>query len=150
MKAVHLIYAPDHKANHVILNRFLLFTLLLLFSIVTFCQNLKNPGRDEPKGFRAAVVKVDITPRDSQMLLGYQARKSTGVHDHIYNRIIILDDGKTQFFLVSSEICEFSPSQYDRIARLLKEQLGINPMNLWWATTHTHSAPELGLLLGFL
>lgn len=94
--------------------------------------------------FRASVVKIDITPADSQMLLGYQARKSTGVLDHIYHRIIVLDDGTTQFFLVSSDICEFSPSQYDRIAALLKQQLGINPLNLWWATTHTHSAPELG------
>jgi neutral ceramidase len=144
MKAFHLINAPGLKANHMNLNRFLLITLFLLFSNVTFCQNLKNLGRDVSKVFRAAVVKVDITPKDSQMLLGYQARKSTGVHDHIYQRIIVLDDGKTQFFLISSDICEFSPSQYDRIARQLREQLGINSLNLWWSTTHTHSAPEVG------
>jgi neutral ceramidase len=118
-----------------------LFVLIICFKI-TSGQN--KPVSGSVPHFRAAVVKMDITPKDSQMLLGYQARKSIGIHDHIYHRIIILDDGTTQFILVSSDICEFSPSQYDRIAALLKQKFGINPINLWWAATHTHSAPELG------
>jgi neutral ceramidase len=118
----------------------LISVLILLITIISGLQITRaQAGR-----FRASVVKIDITPGEPQMLLGYQARKSTGVHDHIYHRIIVLDDGTTQFFLVSSDICEFSPSQYDRIATLLKQQLGIKPLNLWWATTHTHSAPEVG------
>ena len=96
------------------------------------------------KGFRASVVKINITPDNSQNLLGYNARKSTGVHDSIYHRIIALDDGTTQFFLVSTEICIISPAEYDRVAAKIKSQLGISPMNLWWSTTHTHSAPECG------
>ncbi|GAB3933855.1 neutral/alkaline non-lysosomal ceramidase N-terminal domain-containing protein [Larkinella terrae] len=95
-------------------------------------------------GFRAAVVKVDITPEGHQMLLGYGARKSTGVNDRIYHRIVVLDDGKTQFVLVSSDICVMSPAEYDRVAARLKKQLGIDPVNFWWNLTHTHSAPELG------
>lgn len=101
-------------------------------------------GQKSNVGFRAAVVKVDITPDEPQMLLGYQSRRSTGVHDKIYHRIVAMDDGKTQFFLVSTDIGAISPSEYDRIAALLKKQLGINPMNFWWTATHTHSAPEVG------
>jgi hypothetical protein len=122
------------------MKKFFLFLVMVLFCKITFGQQVTSPMHR----FRAAVVKIDITPQDSQMLLGYQARKSTGVHDHIYHRIIVLDDGTTQFFLISSDLCEFSPSQYDRIAVQLKKRFGINPQNLWWATTHTHSAPELG------
>jgi len=96
------------------------------------------------QGFRAAVVKIDITPADSQMLLGYQDRKSTGILDHIYHRIVALDDGKTQFYLVSTDICEFSPSIYDEVAAKLEKETGINPINFIWTTTHTHSAPEVG------
>jgi neutral ceramidase len=119
----------------------LFFTLILTGPVVS-----GRPGDNvvPAPGFRAAVVKVDITPGDSQMLLGYQARKSVGVHDRIYHRIVIMDDGSKQFFLVSSDICEFSPSQYDRVANQLKEQFGISPVNFWWTATHTHSAPELG------
>ena len=94
--------------------------------------------------FRAAVVKIDITPDNSQELIGYNARKSTGVHDHIYHRIVALDDGTIQFFLVSTDICGISPTEYDHVAAQIKSQLGINPMNIWWTTTHTHSAPEVG------
>ncbi len=94
--------------------------------------------------FRAAVVKVNITPEEPKMLLGYQARESTGVHDSIFHRIVALDDGNTQLFLVSSEFCLISPSEYDRMAAKLKEEHGIDPMHFWWTVTHTHSAPEVG------
>ncbi|MBX3239604.1 MAG: neutral/alkaline non-lysosomal ceramidase N-terminal domain-containing protein [Chitinophagaceae bacterium] len=103
------------------------------------------PGSDHAGIFRAAVVKVDITPDEPKMLLGYQARQSTGVHDHIYHRIVVLDDGITRFVLVSSDICVISPSEYDHVASLLFRRLGIAPENFWWSLTHTHSAPEVGV-----
>ena len=94
--------------------------------------------------FRASAVKIDITPDEPQWLLGYDARQSTGVHDHIFHRIVALDDGTTQFFLVSTDICLYSPSVYDEISRELSAQMGINPLQVWWTVTHTHAAPEVG------
>jgi hypothetical protein len=94
--------------------------------------------------FCASVVKIDITPDKPQWLLGYSPRRSTGAHDHLYHRIVAMDDGKTQFFLISSDICEFSPSVYDEIVSALGAQMGIKPLQVWWTTTHTHSAPEVG------
>ena len=41
--------------------------------------------------FRAAVVKVDITPTTPQWLMGYGPRQSTGVRDKIYHRIAALE-----------------------------------------------------------
>lgn len=93
-------------------------------------------------GFRASVVKVDITPDTSQYLRGYQERKSEGVHDRIFHRIVAMDDDKTQFFLVSSELCVASPSLYDELALEL-EKSGIPRGHMWWSLTHTHSAPEM-------
>ena len=112
--------------------------LLCLFSQSTHAQ------KPSALKFRAATVKIDITPEDSQNLLGYGARMSDGVLDHIYHRIIVLDDGITQFFLVSSDIGAFSPAEYDKVAAKLKSLYGINPVNFWWTVTHTHSAPEVG------
>lgn len=94
--------------------------------------------------FRASVVKIDITPDSPQWLLGYAPRQSTGVHDHIYHRIVAMDDGKTQFFLISTDICLYSPSVYDEITRELNKEMGIKPVQVWWGTTHTHAAPEVG------
>src|SRR6476659_3378123 len=92
---------------------------------------------------RASATKVDITPETPQWLLGYGPRKSTGVHDRIYHRVMALDDGRTQFFLVSSALCLFSPELYDEVASAL-QQAGIEMKQFWWSVTHTHSAPEAG------
>jgi hypothetical protein len=95
-------------------------------------------------GFRASVVKLDITPETSQWLCGYGPRQSTGVHDHIYHRIVAMDDSKTQFFLISTDIAEIFPGFYDQVMRELEKQTGIKALQVWWIVTHTHAAPEVG------
>ena len=118
-----------------------LLLLLALTASVFFCTT-----SFAQQNFRAAVVKVDITPEEPQQMQGYprHEQKSNGVLDKIYHRIVALDDGKTQFFIVSSDICLISPSEYDHVAEMAKKQLGIEPINLIWAATHTHSGPEVG------
>lgn len=93
---------------------------------------------------RASATRIDITPATPQWLLGYGPRKSTGVHDRIYHRVMALDDGHTQFFLVSSDLCLFSPELYDEVAAALQQATGIERKQFWWSVTHTHSAPEVG------
>jgi neutral ceramidase len=119
--------------------------LKLLFLCLTIIGIKTSFGQNADKMFRASVVKVDITPDEPKMLLGYAARKSTGVNDRIYHRIVAMDDGVKQFFLVSTDICVMSPSEYDHVADILQKELGIDPENFWWTLTHTHSAPEVGV-----
>lgn len=114
------------------------FLMLCLFMTASSVAEPAAPG------FRAANVKVDITPDSPRALHGYGPRKSEGVHDRIYHRIVALDDGGTQFFLVSSDICTISPSFYDDTRGVLEEQTGIVPDQVWWAATHTHAAPYVG------
>src|SRR5437764_15324589 len=85
--------------------------------------------------FLASAVEVDITPDTPQWLMGYNARQSTGVHDRIYHRIVALDDGQTQFYLVSSDLCLFSPGVYDEAARILNKEIGIDRRQFWWSVT---------------
>jgi hypothetical protein len=66
------------------------------------------------------------------------------IHDRIFHRVVALDDGTTQFFLISTEIVGMSPAMYDRVAAKLEQEYGINPQHLWWTVTHTHSAPKVG------
>jgi hypothetical protein len=95
-------------------------------------------------GFRASAVKVDITPQTPQWLMGYQARQSTGVHDKIYHRVVAMDSGDTQFYLISSDLCLFSPVVYEEVAEDLRKEMGIQPKQFWWSVTHSHAAPEVG------
>jgi neutral ceramidase len=115
-----------------------------IFLPLLFLLCLVLSGKASGGSFRAAVVKVDITPETPQFLAGYGARESNGVHDHIFHRIVVLDDGVTRFFLVSSDIGKMDPSLYDQVASQLKSQFGIDRKNFWWSVIHTHSAPEIG------
>src|SRR3974377_525238 len=119
---------------------FRLRTLIVVLSIVAACPLMDTAAA----GFRASVVKIDITPDTSQWLLGYGPRQSTGVHDRPYHRIIAMDYGTTQFFLISTDICLFSPAIYDEVARELEKGMGIKPVQVWWTVSHTHAAPEVG------
>jgi neutral ceramidase len=112
-----------------------------IFATVVLPMILAVAARAE---FRAAAVKVDITPKSPQWLIGYGPRQSTGVHDPLFHRIAALSDGATEVYLISSDLCLFSPSVYDDVTRELKEETGIEPRQVWWTVTHTHSAPEVG------
>lgn len=94
--------------------------------------------------FRASAVRVEITPHSSQWLLGYQARQSTGVHDAIYHRVVAMDSGDAQFYLISTDLCLYSPALYDDVAAALKKEAGVDPKNIWWSVTHSHATPEIG------
>ncbi|MDO8542663.1 MAG: neutral/alkaline non-lysosomal ceramidase N-terminal domain-containing protein [Opitutaceae bacterium] len=111
--------------------------LTLLLSLTLAAASLRAE-------FRAAVIKVDITPKTPQWLMGYGPRKSTGVRDPIFHRIAALDDGATQAFIIASDLCLFSPTVYDEVTAELKQQLGLEPRQVWWTVTHSHSTPEVG------
>src|SRR6476469_8591831 len=96
-----------------------IFFVIFIFFVLSERDFAQQNSSSKSNTFRAAVVKVDISPDSPKQLLGYGARLSTGIHDRIYHRIIALDDGITQFFLVSSEICLFSPSEYHHVAEML-------------------------------
>ena len=93
---------------------------------------------------RAAAVKVDITPSTPKWLSGYQARQSDGVLDNIHHRVLALDAGSEQLYLIASELCLFSPGLYDRMTSELRQATGIEPRQVLWSVTHTHAAPEIG------
>jgi hypothetical protein len=123
-----------------------------IFSLALESRHAAMPGA-VPSGaqsalpagsLRAASVKVDITPETPQWLGGYGARQSTGVLDRIYHRVVALDSGGVPFYLISSDLCLFSPGLYDSVTRDLQKETGIDPKHVLWSVTHTHAAPEIG------
>ena len=118
---------------------FLLIGALIGVPLPATAQGI-TPGA----ALRAGTAKVDITPQTSAWLSGYQPRQSTGVLDPIYHRVLALDAGGTQFYLISSDLCLFSPSLYDDVTSELQKETGIDPKHVLWSVTHTHAAPEIG------
>lgn len=116
----------------------------VLFSLTAETRDALPQRVTTKAGFRASAVKVDITPQTSQWLSGYQARRSDGVLDNIYHRVVAFDAGDTQFYLISSDLCLFSPTLYDSVTSELQKETGIDPKHVLWSVTHTHAAPEVG------
>ena len=95
-------------------------------------------------GFRASVVKIDITPEDTQWLVGYYARQSDGVHDPLFHRIVAMEDGDSLFILIASDLGGYSPSFYHAFRKQLEDVIKTKDYQVWWTITHTHSGPEVG------
>lgn len=115
--------------------------LSILLALLTGIVGSRDMAAEQ---LRASVIKINITPDDSKTLIGYGPRKSSGIYNPIFHRILCLDDGERQVFVVSSEFCAISPSVYREITDTLSEEYGIDRVDVWWTITHTHSAPEVG------
>src|SRR5947209_7557375 len=78
---------------------------------------------------RAGVGRVEITPPVGTPLGGYGERKgapSTGVHDPIQAKALVLDDGATRLAIVTSDLVGTNPEMARRVAegaKLPREQL---------------------------
>ncbi len=100
------------------------------------------------QGFRAGAARVEITPAADAALpmAGYGARVEPhkGVHDSLYVRALVLDDGERKAALVSCDIIFITNDLHARLTERIGRETGIAPDGLLIAATHTHGAPSLG------
>jgi hypothetical protein len=91
---------------------------------------------------------VDITPAADAALpmSGYGGRTQgfKGIHDPIYVRAIVIDDGATQAALVAWELIFVPDSVWAELSPRIAAETGIKPENLLLAAVHDHGAPSLG------
>jgi hypothetical protein len=89
---------------------------------------------------RAGVAKVDITPPVVTPLGGYQARlgkPSTGKHDPIHAKALVLDDGTTRLAILTTDLVGTNPKMAQKVAELS----GFPREKLLISASHTHSGP---------
>ena len=101
----------------------------------------------EPDALRAGAARVDITPPSDAALpmSGFASRKQgfKGIHDNIYVRAIVLDDGNTQVALVAWELIFVPNAVWEETSQRIAAETGIRPENLLLAAVHDHGAPSL-------
>ncbi len=92
----------------------------------------------------AGAGKAGITPPIGIPLAGFGARKgapSTGVHDSLFVRVIVLRSGERTACLIGYDALLLHPP----IARALEDSVGkrfhLSPEQLLYTATHTHSGP---------
>lgn len=95
----------------------------------------------EPAVFRAGAATSNITPDlGSSIIGGFQPFSATHVHDELYARCLVLDDGTTKLALVVCDLLGLHRSVSVEARRLIQSATGIPPGNVMISATHTHSA----------
>lgn len=94
---------------------------------------------------RAGTAVIDITPGVGIAMGGYGARQgvSTGIHDPLYVRTLVLDDGQTRLVLAVCDLVGVPAELVEQARQLIERDCGIPADNVCISATHTHSGPLL-------
>ena len=114
------------------------FSLLALISMA-----LAAPAVFAADGFSAGFATTDITPPAGWRRAGnYTEFISTGVHDPLFAKAMVLSQGKTSVAFVGNDLCSVPRELTDRARKRASEQTGIPFANIVITATHTHGGPE--------
>ncbi len=78
---------------------------------------------------------------------GYAGRQQghAGIHDNLYVRAVVVDDGAAQAAIVSADVIGFGNALWERIAQRVAAETGLARERLLLAAVHTHGAPSTGV-----
>jgi neutral ceramidase len=98
---------------------------------------------------RAGAARVDITPAaDAALPMAGYAGRTQGfhaIHDNVYVRAIVLDDGATQAALVAWESLFVPDAVWEETSKQIAAETGIAPEHLLLSAVHDHGAPTMTL-----
>lgn len=98
---------------------------------------------------RVGASQVVITPPVGAPLAGYFApRTSRGVHDDLYCRAVVLDDGQTVLAHAACDLISIRRALVLETRRLVQEAIGVPPHCVAVSATHIHTGPYTSHLLG--
>jgi len=80
----------------------------------------------------AGAATINITPQSPVPMSGYGNRDqpSKGVHDEIFARAFVFDDGKTKTCIIQADLIGFAPGFADEINMEVEKQTGIQRLYL--------------------
>jgi hypothetical protein len=92
---------------------------------------------------KAGVAKLDITPPVGARMSGFAGRvfPSLAVHDPLWARALVFDDGKQRAGLVALDLIGISEKAVAEVREAAAKSAGIPKEGLLLAGTHTHSGP---------
>ena len=117
-------------------------------SFVDTCVAMESP--ESALAFRAGAASVDITPITQRSIVagGFLEAQSSTIHDRLFVRSIVLDDGTSTICLTVVDTCMMTQSLIDEAKLLASKQCGIPSSHMMVSATHTHSAPAAMACLG--
>jgi len=91
----------------------------------------------------AGVCKDIITPPIGTSLAGYAFEKlpSIGIHDQLWVRTVVMEEGSTRVALAVCDIIGFDGYLIDKVKGYVLERINIPKENIVVVATHTHAGP---------
>ena len=130
-----------NKSN--ILIRYFLFSLIII-NVLPLPGKANSPSEsqtDSKRIFRAGAATSNITPPlDKPVVGGWNSPPATHVHDELYAKCLVLDDGKTKLVFAVCDNLGISREVYDKAKQIINEKTGIPIKNILMCATHTHSS----------
>lgn len=92
---------------------------------------------------KAGICETNITPPVGVWLAGYAGRSSgcIGVHDELYARVLVLDDGLSLACIVSMDLIALDFDLVERVRDGINRKVGIPYERILLNCSHTHSGP---------
>ncbi len=96
----------------------------------------------ENQPLEAGVAVVDITPPVPYRMCGYfNERTSTGIHDPLFAKALVLKQGDLRVALVFCDLIGITQEINEQARQLAQEQTGIPGSNICIAAIHSHTGP---------
>jgi len=120
--------------------------VLITFALVMAAAAFLVSGCGPTSSVKAGMAEKVITAPVGSPMSGYRrASVSTGVHDDLFARSLVIEDGNgSTVVLMTLGIINLSEDYMDRIRTAVNEQTGIPEKNIVISCTHTHSGPAVG------
>lgn len=105
--------------------------LLFISTLVASAQTL-----------RVGTAEVVISPPAGTPMAGYYStRLSTGVHDDLHAKAIVISSGDRQAALVACDLVGIPPAVIEEARELIQSDTGIPGANVMISATHSHTGP---------
>ncbi len=99
-------------------------------------------GASPERALRAGAAEIDITPPVGYRMAGYfDERISTGVHDPLHAKALVLQQGDTRLAFVFCDLLGLSLNVSTNARALASRLTGIAASNIVVSATHTHTGP---------
>ncbi len=119
--------------------------LLVAGGVAAAQEGSRKSSASSPTLLRAGAAASNITPPLGVSLDGtiMQIGPARHVHDELYARCVVLDDGRTRVAIVVCDLTMISEDVLDQAKDLAQRQTGIPTGHMLISGTHTHMAPRV-------
>jgi neutral ceramidase len=107
----------------------IVFLLTLFLGSYLLCLSQTK----EATSFKVGAAKVDITPKQEDL-----PAQIKGIHDNLYVRAVVIDNGTTKAALISID-AGVREDGWQKYTQQIEKELGIPALNIFISSSHSHS-----------